>query len=261
MRIGAFQCDLAGASLERRLESLAEAAMAVDLALLVCPELFLCGYAPPAQGARYAEKADGAGAQRIAEIARRSRTAILYGYAEEADGVLYNAAQCIDADGRRLANHRKLALPPGFERAEFTPGAGLCVFELAGVRFGVLICYDVEFPEAARACAAAGAEVLLAPTALGRAWGVVAERVAPARAFENGVYLLYANHAGAEGAIAYWGGSCIVGPDGADLARAGADATLLCATLDPARGVSARKRLPYLHDRADLTRRLDGAEE
>ena len=248
MRAGIFQTDMAEMTPGQRIERLRNVAAAADADLIVCPELFLSGYASRDDVNRYAEASDGSWARQIAQIARETRTAITYGYPEAADGVYYNAAQCFDADGEKLANHRKLVLPPGFETGLLTPGCGLTLFDLGELRFGLLICYDAEFPEAVRATAEAGAQVVIVPTALGDQWSVVANRVIPTRAFENGVYLLYANHAGAEGDVTYLGQSCIIGPDGQDVARAGSAEEFISALLDPARVTAAQDRLPYLRD-------------
>jgi predicted amidohydrolase len=78
----------------------------------------------------------------------------------------------------------------------------------------------------------------------------------PTRAFENGCYLLYANHSGTEGGLNYLGCSCIIGPDGRDLARASADGELLIGHLLLERVTAARIRLPYFRDLEDLKPRL-----
>lgn len=256
MRAAIFQDSTAGLAPADRLGRLADVAAEADAGLLVCPELFMSGYAAGEAIRHYAEPSDGSFANGVAEIARTTETAIVYGYPEAADGVIYNAAQCIDASGHRLANHRKVVLPPGFETDYFATGNGLTVFELCGMRFVLLICYETEFPEAVRTAALAGAHAVLAPTALAAQWGVVANQAIPSRAFENGVHVLYANHAGREGDVTYLGGSCIVGPDGKDLARAGDRETVIAADLDPSRVAAAQERLPYLKDLAALQSRL-----
>jgi predicted amidohydrolase len=256
VRAAIFQSSTAGLAPPDRLERLHRAAAEAEADLLLCPELFLSGYTTAAEARRHAEPADGPFAAGVARIAQATGTAIVYGYPEAADGALYNAAQCIDAGGKSLANHRKLVLPPGFESEVFATGKALTLFELNGIRFGLLICYDVEFPEAARATARAGAQAILAPTALAAQWTAVAEQVVPARAFENGVYLLYANHAGAEGDVRYLGASCVVGPDGSVHARAGETEEVIAAGLDPLRVEAAQSRLPYHRDLAALLPRL-----
>ena len=256
MRVAVFQSSMAGRSPEERLERLHRAAGEADADLLLCPELFLSGYGAGEDVRRYAEAADGPAAAAIAGIAQATGTAIVYGYPEVAGDTLYNAAQCISARGRSLANHRKLILPPGFESDVFTPGSGLTLFDLQGIRFGLLICYDLEFPEAARASAEEGAQAILAPTALTAEWTVVARQVVPARAFENGVYVLYANHAGVEQDVRYLGASCIVGPDGLDRARTGVGEEVITAEIDPLAVSAAQKRLPYCLDLKALRPRL-----
>lgn len=225
------------------------AARGVDLLLL--PELFASGYNVPDRLAAAAEPADGPTARRIAALAARCGLAIHYGYPEAAGGRLYNAAQCFGPDGVRLGGHRKLLLPPGFEGESFAAGSACTPFRHRGLTIATLICYDVEFPETVRHAAAAGADLVLVPTALAAEWAVVARRMVPTRALENGVYLAYANHCGTEGDLRYLGESCIAAPDGRDLARAGAGPEILTARLTRSAVEAARRRLPY---RADLTR-------
>jgi len=118
----------------------------------------------------------------------------------------------------------------------------------------LLVCYDVEFPEAVRACAMAGADIVVAPTALKAEWAFVARQLVPTRAFENGVFLLYANYCGRENGFAYLGESCIIGPGGEEIARAGSDEELIAGVLSRAQIAQARGRLPYLRDRTGLDR-------
>ncbi len=221
--------------------------------LVLTPELFLSGYNIGRTLVRErAEPADGPSAKAIAALARKHRTAIAYGYPERAGGAFYNSVQCIGADGQPLANHRKLQLPSDYERESFARGNCLTPFELNGWKAALLVCYDVEFPEAVRGCALGGAELVIAPTALRDRWGFVAHKMVPVRAFENGVFLMYANYAGREGDWTYLGESCVIGPDGSEVARAGKGEELRRGTLDPALIEPVRTTLPYLRDRAAI---------
>lgn len=255
LRIAIFQPDAvpaAPAQKLKRLEAALEKAAQAKVQLLLCPELFLSGYnAGPAIKDR-AEPVDGPFSQAVQKLAKRWGIAVAYGFPESAEGKVYNSAALVDAEGDLLANHRKLALPSAYERRYFDSHGGLTLCEFAGWRIAILICYDVEFPEAARAAALAGAELILAPTALAEEWSVVAEKVIPARAFENGLFLAYANFAGVENGLRYFGGSRIVGPDGRELATAGHSPEIIIADLDRAAVEKARKRLPYLSDLATL---------
>ncbi|WP_181160395.1 carbon-nitrogen hydrolase family protein, partial [Streptomyces solincola] len=203
------------------LDEAAGRAAATGAALLVAPEMFLTGYAIGDGIARLAEPADGPGADAVAAVAVRHGLAITYGYPERDGDSVHNSAQIIGPDGARLANYRKTHLYGGFEADAFTPGdLPVVQTELNGVRIGLIICYDVEFPENVRAHALAGTELLVVPTALMHPAEIVAESVVPVRAFENQLYLAYANRVGVEGEFDFVGLSALAGPDGTARARA-----------------------------------------
>ena len=218
--------------------------------LVVLPELFLTGYNVGDRIDDWAETQGGDAFQRTTELAKRHGIAVNLAYAERDGEHIYNSAACIDKHGHVVGTHRKLLLPPGFEADHFQPGSACRTFVIGAFTIATLICYDAEFPETFRHVS--NADLVLVPTALAAEWDVVAQRVIPARAFENGVYVCYANHAGHENGIDYLGSSCIVGPDGKDLARAGDTEQLIFASLDVSRVGAARARLPYHIDRQKL---------
>ncbi len=240
------------ASPAQALEDLAEAAAraaAAGAGVLVAPEMYLTGYAVPDPRA-VAEPADGPGAAAVAAVARGHGVAICYGYPELAGGAVYNSAQLIGAEGTRLAGYRKTHLFGDFETAHYTPGDDLVVqARLGALTVGLLICYDVEFPEAVRAHALAGTDLLLVPTALMRPYEFVPTTLVPTRAYESQLYVAYANRCGPEGEFDFTGLSCLAGPDGVVRARAGAGPDLVLADADPALLAASRAELPYLRDR------------
>ncbi|PVG81548.1 carbon-nitrogen hydrolase [Nocardioides gansuensis] len=246
MRIAVLQTGRAD------LDGLAEAAGTASdrgARLLITPEMFTTGYNVPGVPER-AQRAHGDWLDQVAAIARSAGIAILYGFPERDGDDVFNAAQLVDRDGTVLAKHRKSHLFGDLDVRTFTPGSGdLAVVDLDGARIGILICYDVEFPEAVRALALAGADLVAVPTALMRPYEIVARTVVPARAYENQMYVAYANRSGQEAELAYCGESCVVGPDGADLARAGSGEELLLAEIDPARLASSRAANTHLRDR------------
>ena len=249
MNLGVYQCIAAGRSAAKRLNVLESKIADRGLDLVVCPELFMGGYNPALDYNALAETTDGPFAQGIADIARRHNLAIAYGYPERGDGVVYNSAALIGPDGVLLTNHRKRLPSPGsFEEVTFANGPVVSFAELRGWRIAIVICYEVEFPESIRQAAQGGAQLVLVPTALGADWGVVSERVVLARAFENGVWMAYADHAGQDGDSAFFGGSRIVDPMGQDMAVAGQEETLLTAELSRDSVECAQNRLPYLRD-------------
>ena len=226
-----------------------------ELDLVICPELFLSGYNVGDKIRALAEPQGGPFAQAAAALATRRRAAVIYGYPEKAGDVIYNAAVCIDRDGRTIAHHRKLRLPNAYEKSYFTAGDTYTLFELHGWSVAILVCYDVEFPEAVRACAARGAQLVVAPTALKKEWAFVARSMIPTRAFENRFFVAYANYCGMEGSFDYLGESCFAGPNG-QVVAGGSGEKLVSATLESADIVTARQALTYLED----SKRLNPAD-
>jgi 5-aminopentanamidase len=258
MRIAVFQCDSIFADPEARLDSLEQTASecAGHCDVLVCPELFATGYnIGPHLVRRLAEPLDGVFGHGVMRIARESGMAIVYGHAERDGDRIFNSATCIDHRGLRLGVHRKLFLSGPYEEGAFDTGDRYTTFDLCGIRTGLLICFDVEFPETVRALRRAGCDLILVPTALVGRWVHLTRTLIPTRAFENGVFLVYANYSGTEEGASYCGNSLIAGPDGFERARAGSAEELIFATIDPGDNLRARTTLPYLEKlgRAPIT--------
>ena len=216
---------------------------------VIFPELFLTGYNIGDAVKVLAEPADGRSLQLAASIAREYRLALLFGYVERDGEALYNAAALIDADGKLAANYRKAHLFGAEEQRLFSPGKQRVLQTIAGMRVGVLICYDVEFPEAVRALALQGAELIAVPTALMFPYTQIPSVLIPTRALENQVFVAYANRIGVEDNLKYCGLSTIAAPDGTVLAQAGAEETLLVAELERAAIAATRSVFSYLDDR------------
>ncbi|MEU3507135.1 carbon-nitrogen hydrolase family protein [Streptomyces longwoodensis] len=253
MRTALLQSSGRPGSVAENLKVLDEAAgraAAAGAGLLITPEMFLTGYAIGDDIARLAEAADGDSADAVAEVAGRHGLAVAYGYPERAGESVYNAVQLISADGVRLAGYRKTHLFGCFERDHFTPGDQQVVqAELNGLTVGLLICYDVEFPENVRAHALAGTDLLVVPTAQMHPYQFVAESMIPVRAFESQMYVAYVNRVGPEGGFEFVGLSTLAGPDGVARARAGRTEQLVFADADPVFLAASREANPYLQDR------------
>jgi predicted amidohydrolase len=234
------------------LQSSAEAAAAAGATLLLCPECWLCGYNIGSAVTALAECADGTSMQRIAAIAHRNQIAIAYGYAERdpASGHIYNSVQVIGADGSVLSHYRKTHLFGADERAVYRAGDHFTPpFELGGFRFGLLICYDVEYPETVRTLALMGAQAILIPTALTDEYAAVPDYIVPARSIENQLYLAYCNHAGVENGMRFLGRSCLTGMDGKALVLAGDGEALIVGELSQQVQQASAGIYPYQADR------------
>ena len=232
-----------------QMETKATEARASGARLLLFPEMYLSGYNIGAEAARRLAFTP-AGLAPAQKIAQKLGMCLVFGYPERVGEQVANAAVLIDATGTILLNYRKTHL---FGEAEHTmfgvTGQDFPLATVGGAKLGLLICYDIEFPEPARRLALAGADIILVPTALMPPYDPVARHVIPARAYENQVYLAYANHSGMENELAYIGQSSICGPDGAVLAMAGDGEELLFASTDPAHHAAIRRADPLLADR------------
>jgi 5-aminopentanamidase len=135
------------------------------------------------------------------------------------------------------------------EQRLFTPGQQRVLHTIAGVRVGVLICYDVEFPEAVRALALEGAELIAVPTALMFPYTQIPKVLIPTRALENQIFVAYANRIGVEGDLKYCGLSTIAAPDGNVLAQADEAEALVVVNIERAAIAETRSIFAYLDDR------------
>ncbi len=163
-------------------------------------------------------------------------------------GIINGAA--VLRPGLAPLTYGKAQLYGDYERATFAVApVETVIAEVAGLKVGVLVCFDVEFPEHVRRLALAGADLVAVPTAVPDQPGsdFVTERLVPVRAFENQIFVAYADWAGADGRFSYAGRSCLVAPDGVDLSRAPARGAFFgTAEVDPAAYETSRQVNPYL---------------
>jgi len=200
------------------------AAAGAGAEVVVLPELVTTGYAfQCAQEARtLAEGVDGPSLGAVAALAAEHDLVIVGGFAELADDVVYNSAFLVDRSGLR-AVYRKVHLW-GDERRWFTPGQGPApVVNTHHGRIGILICYDLEFPEWTRIAALAGADLLAVPTNWPASPVPHGERPievirAQASASVDRVFIAVCDRVGPERGTHWVGGSAIIGPDGYPLA-------------------------------------------
>ncbi|WP_298336606.1 nitrilase-related carbon-nitrogen hydrolase [Ferrimicrobium sp.] len=198
------------------------AAVADGADLVVLPELSDSGYVFGSY-----EEASSLGApilgnptlQRWGELANQHRITIVGGFAELGeDGALYNSAALIAPDQNPLT-YRKIHLWDG-EKEFFTPGDALStVTEVNGVRVGLAICYDLEFPELVRALTLMGVELLVVPTNWPLSPVPQAERPvefvkAQASAATNGIWIAIADRCGKERGVDWVGYSSLLDPSG-----------------------------------------------
>lgn len=233
------------ANLKRVLESATQAA-ARGARLIVFPEMALSGYAiTPDEAQAVAQVIPGPATESLRATCADRGAAVVVGMLErDADGTLYNASVLVDEHGVRAA-YRKTHLPLlGVDRFlaagdGFAPPA-----ETPAGRVGLLICYDLRFPEPVRVHALRRAQVVALSTAWPAAATLYPEFMARSRAAENRIVLIAANRVGEERGTRYLGRSLIVAADGTLLAEASPQGEdLLLADIDPAN--SDVKRLVF----------------
>ncbi|AKH99858.1 putative amidohydrolase [Hoeflea sp. IMCC20628] len=253
IRISVLQMHTAGADTTANLERIEQAALEAaqgGATLLITPELGVTSYGGGRAVIDLAEPADGPLVERLGEIARTTGVAIVAGFAEKAGDAVYNSAVYTDGAGTPSV-YRKSHLYGDYERGLFKPEKpSTCLFSHGGMTLGMLICYDVEFPENVRRLVQAGAEMILVPTAtpMGSSGTFIAEKMIAVRGFENQIFIAYANNTGRDGDFVYAGQSVITAPDGSVLASAGLSEEMLTADIDQTLYARSRSENTYLRD-------------
>lgn len=256
-----------------RVGQLITEARAAGVRLLVLPEACLGGYltdleCPPGAPRRGSARDSDAGPPAFdpegPEIRRLIRLAgdlvVCVGYCEHSGIARYNSAICVSGDGL-LGRHRKVHQPLA-EGIGYSAGDRFSAFDTPVGRLGMLICYDKAFPEAARALALDGAEIVACLSAWPAARSNVSEELPgdrwthrfdlfdQVRALENQVVWVSANQSGTFGRLRFVASAKVVDPGGVVLAGTGPAAGMAVASVEmPALLDRARRVMCYLRDR------------
>jgi len=251
VKVAACQIDPQLGEVDRNLERIerwvVDAAQA-GASLVVLPEAATTGYAFTSldEALPVARRAGVVAAELLASLSAKLAITIVCGTLEAEGDEIFNSALVMSPDGRRF-KYRKMHLPfLGIDRFA-TPGPDApWVVEVAGLRLGVLICYDLRFPEAARVCALEGADLIALPTNWPVGVNFHPGIFAPARAAENHCYLLAADRVGTERDVTFIGRSLLIDYDGNQMAMASdTDEEMIVEEIDPeaARATHVRRRL------------------
>ena len=249
--IGIFQYQSRKETPADRIERLDQAIKKIKekVDIIVCPELFMSGYGNIEDIKKYAEKSEGSFAKSISNLAKKFNLSLIYGYPELEETKLYNSVQCFDNKGVSLINHRKTVLPKTSNENEiFYPGQKNSIFSMAGLKIALVICYELEFPEIIRNAALNKIDLVIAPTGQSDLWPAAARYISRSRAFENGIFIAYANSCGKNNGINFIGESKIINPKGLDVISAKDKEELIIGEIDLNLIDSVRKKLPYLDD-------------
>jgi predicted amidohydrolase len=188
--------------------------------LIIFPELALTGYVCRDLVYELAEPIpSGPSIRKIIKIAKRQNVHVIFGMIEhsaKAAGILHNTAILIGPRGF-IGKYQKMHLPTHSvfeEKRYFRPGYQTPVFQTDVGKIGLIICYDVFFPEITRVMKLKGAQLIACISASPSVRRGFFEVLTTARAMENTVFVTYTNLVGIEDGLQFWGGSRIIAPNG-----------------------------------------------
>jgi predicted amidohydrolase len=186
----------------------------------------------------------------VVDLAKRNHIVVIMGYPElSPDGLhAFDSSFVVTAQGQVAGSYRKMHLFHA-ETDWFLPGEEFCVLDFGLGPAGLLICYDLEFPEAARALALRGSQWIAVCTGNMTPNQHLQEIYVQSRAAENRLWVALANRVGREGDLAFFGCSAVADPSGKLTVQAGEEETLLLADIDLSRAGLARSNADYLADR------------
>jgi predicted amidohydrolase len=203
----------------------------VDIAIF--PECSLGGYCIDSEEQRsnLATELDSSEFMVLQSTVDATGITAIFGFAEHTAREFYNTAALFQPNVRPQY-YRKTHLPElGYDKF-VTPGSDLPVFETPFGKIGMLICFDVRFPEASRILALKGADIIVLPTNWPKGADISADVLCVARAAENKVYVATCNRVGKEKGFEFIGKSKIIDPFGKVIASAGAEEETITADLD-----------------------------
>jgi len=245
MKLAVYQFAPRLADVAGNLDTILRQVTDVDADLVLFPECALTGYGfeSAEEAVRVAEPIPGPSTELIAQACRDLDRWAIFGMLERdpATGALYNSAAVI-GPGVVVGAYRKNHLPfLGVDRFAAKGDRGLPVFTTPFGKIGVLICYDLAFPEAARVLKLAGAQLLCVPTNWPEAASISCDYAPFVRAHENHIHVATANRVGEESGFRFLGRSRIIDCTGDLRAAAGDGKSLLTAELDLEQSLHSRK--------------------
>lgn len=217
--------------------------------LIVFPETYISGFPTKNNINQIAEPLDGPAITKLHLAAKIKNVAVVIGLAEKCDDKFYNTTVLITPEDGVLAYYRKTHLW-STDKGIFTLGDRYTSIEWKGVRIGFLICFDIEFPESARALAELETELLLVTNGNMDPYGLTHKTAIMARAQENQIFAVMVNRVGnGDDDLVFAGGSCVVNPAGELLCEAGREPCNLLVDIDPKQSKEYQKVYHYIAER------------
>ena len=254
MRVACIQMDMAFARPEenfQKAKQLVRDAMASGPDVMVLPETWNTGFFPKERLSELADRDCARVKREFGALAAELGVNLVAGsVANVRGGKVYNTACVFDREGRCAAEYDKAHLfAPMGEHEYFTPGDHLCRFSLDGLDCGLVICYDIRFPELTRTLAVQGLDVLFVVSQWPKARIPHLRALTVARAIENQMFVVCCNSCGDAGDTRYGGYSAIIDPWGETLALAGENEQIVEADCDPGILSGIRSSINVFRDR------------
>lgn len=236
--------------------------------LLIFPELSLTGYFVRDQIYELAESIPGPSTRIMEGIAKQTGMHIVFGMPElsrNTHATLHNTGVLVGPKGL-VGKYQKMYLPTHSvfeEKRYFRPGYQAAVFNTTLGKIGLIICYDIFFPEVTRLTRLEGAQLIICISASPAVRRNFFEILTVSRAIENTSFLAFVNLVGVEDGLQFWGGSRLVGPNGKILIQAKHDEEdFVMAEVDYADMRPTEAFVPTLRDlRPELFDKLKKASE
>ena len=219
--------------------------------VLVLPETWNTGFFPRENLQALCDRDGSRVKQVFGALAERYQVNIVAGSVSNVrGGKVYNTAMVFDRTGACIASYDKTHLfTPMGEDNYYTPGDRLCTFVLDGVKCGLIICYDVRFPELTRSLTVPGLDMLFVVSQWPKVRTFHLRSLTTARAIENQMFLVCCNSCGTAGQTVYGGNSAIIDPWGETVALAGETEEILTADCDLQILTNIRGSIPVFRDR------------
>lgn len=254
MRIACLQMDVQFGCPEQNFqhaENLIAQAMQDKPDVLVLPETWNTGFFPR-ENLQVLCDQDGTQVKaRIGALAKQFCVNIVAGSVSDfRNGRVWNTAYIFDRQGACIASYDKTHLfTPMGEDAFYEKGQYLCTFSLDGIRCGLMICYDIRFPELSRTLALQGMDMLFVVSQWPKERISHLRLLTAARAVENQLFLICCNACGHAGDVVFGGNSAVIDPRGKTLALAGEQEKILSADCNLSLLTHIRSTIPVFQDR------------
>jgi predicted amidohydrolase len=218
--------------------------------LVVLPEMFTTGYCLARLANGLADRDGEPTSSLLSSLARELKVHVVATFANQRGGRVFNTMTVHGPDGRSLAIYDKVHLVPMMDEHKWlAPGERLATCDIAGVRAGLAICYDLRFPELFRSLALAGAEMFVMPAEWPAARIAHWTKLVQARAIENQAFVIACNRVGADEQNPFPGMSLVADPMGEVVAEADSREQVLRAELDFSVLEEFRAKVPVFKDR------------